>query len=220
MFRVETLTNNSSLRIPDNSLEQTNSLESFWQKTANFANKTFNTLSRNFLKGALIKAVILAPLEGLMNLALKIKDETTLLDTFRKISRLSGISLLSSPFVVYGIGIVLLPIAEELIFRLGIQNGIKKASKYLLSKNVSLQKEGKDEIYASKISRIAGSIIFGLSHLDPIEASIIGVSSYFTESKAYEKDGLAGSIGMHMGHNAVCGVLDCITILRRRFFPI
>lgn len=219
MFRIAaTSSKPSDLEVKP--LDQTTIHQSFWQKTATFAKESFHTISKNFEKGFVISAGIITPLNCLINWTFDLKNDSTLIDTMQKIDQILEVSFLSTPYGAYGIGIVLLPIVEEIICRAGIQNGIKKASKYLLSKNVSLKKDGKDEIYASKISRILGSVIFGAIHLDPLEALCISISSYFMESSAYEKDGLAGSIGMHMGNNAMCGVWDCVTILRRRYFSI
>ncbi len=235
MFRVAaTSSNNSLLSAPEiKPLDQTPSHQSFWQNTANFAKNTFHTVSKYFLKGALINAVVLTPLEGLiLNWGLGIKEEGTVLDLFQRIDQVCEFALSSTPFfpfIAYGITVIALPIFEELIHRAIIQNGIKKLSKHLLSKNVSFQKEGKDETYASKISKILGSVFFGYTHyilgcgtygMSFIPSISVGLSSYFMESSAYEKDGLAGSIGMHMGNNAMCGVWDCVTILRRRYFSI
>lgn len=224
MFRVTaTSSNNSLLSAPEiKPLDQPATNDSLLQKTTSCAKKTFLSFANNFKRGFLIAAVVITPLEALKNWAFNIKEEEgSIVDQFRKLDKISGTSFFSSSFgafVVYGTVMVLLPIAEEIIFRGYIQSAIKKRSKDLLSKNVSFQKEGKDEIYSSKISKIAGSIIFGCAHLSVLAAISIGITSYFLESTAYEKDGLAGSIGIHMGHNAMNAVMDCVTFLRKSFF--
>ena len=147
---------------PMQALDQSSASQPFWLKTANFAQKTFFIMSKYFLKGVLINATVMAPLSLLTDWAFNIKEEGTLLDMFRKLEPIIKASI--SPLVAYSIGVIVVPIVEELIFRSLIQNSINKVSRYLLSKNIYLHKKEKDVIYAFKISKLVGSFIFGYAH--------------------------------------------------------
>ncbi len=179
----------------------------------------FPAMVRNFLKGMVINAIVIAPISAINDWATN-AQATEGIEAFRKMGEIVGkafgrpflSSLLSSSIVIYGIAIVIFPILEELFFRGVVQYRLQKVAKDFLSKNTA--SHGSDEKIkrdAAKISRVVSSIIFGLAHLldqNVVGVITIGISSYFMESKAYEEDGLAGSIGMHAGNNAMCALLD------------
>ena len=95
-------------------------------------------------------------------------------------------------------GIILAPIFEEILFRGTLECNIK----HLIPR--------KGRFYAAKISRIITASLFGIIHAASVERSddkilkiiATGVLGYFL-SKSYEKDGLAGSIEMHIGNNLI-----------------
>ena len=119
----------------------------------------------------------------------------------------------SDSFKIYSIfktGLLVVPIKEEIIYRLIIQGGTKRISKYAFSKISDWKEKGKDEKYSSVVSRITSAVLFANKHLSnaPLfgkegaifQAINMGILSYWI-TKAFEEDGLMGAIGVHMGNN-------------------
>lgn len=123
---------------------------------------------------------------------------------------------------------VLAPIFEEVVFRGILQNGTKRISKYAFSKVSDWNKNGLDEKYSSKVSRVTSSVIFGAHHMTNVyefgkissilQSIFSGIFGYFMISKTYEENGLLGACGMHIGNNiAVFAPTALDLFLKRRY---
>jgi membrane protease YdiL (CAAX protease family) len=174
---------------------------------------------KNYLKGISYTAFIIAPISLCKDLILNKQNSKTAFDEFQEFPSeiLDNIPIFKSRFAPFLSGVILMPIVEELIFRGVVQ---KKIANYFNSKKLTNETE-KDKTNISIKVRIISSLIFGYSHLylanyDLFDASLTSLTSFFMESKSYEKDGLLGSIGIHMGNNSFAWVTDLIKMFNRK----
>lgn len=107
----------------------------------------------------------------------------------------NGFSINYVSICIYG------PIAEELIFRLGLYDGLKRIAERSSMNWISDN--------ADRIASIVSSALFGLVHnnsRDFFACAFTGFKSYLTTLEAYKRHGLLSSIAAHSISNAILAV--------------